>query len=152
VVRVELPPLRARPDDIPRLVEHLLDQLGTPPEVRAAVFPPSAIHALRSSAWPGNVRELRNHLERAVVLRRPPTAAAGASPVPVPINLSVPYHEARRQLVAPWEHAYVHALLAAHKGKVAVAARAAGVAPSYLYKLLARVGAARGLPEDTEES
>jgi DNA-binding NtrC family response regulator len=67
VVRLHLPPLRERPQDIPALVAHFARQtaekLGRPVSLT-----PRALAALSSHAWPGNVRELRNALERAAVL------------------------------------------------------------------------------------
>jgi two-component system, NtrC family, response regulator AtoC len=70
VVRIELPPLRARPDDIPPLLAHYLkvfsEENGHPP----LTLEPGAITTLKSYPWPGNIRELRNFCENAVVLRR----------------------------------------------------------------------------------
>ena len=63
VVSIHLPPLRERPDDLPLLVAHFLQQGGvrkTPSQ--------EAMEALRRYPWPGNVRELRNALARAAVL------------------------------------------------------------------------------------
>ena len=67
VARLELPPLRDRPEDLPLLVEHLLRRLARA-EVRVL---PAAIDALRGRSWPGNVRELRNTLEAALVALGP---------------------------------------------------------------------------------
>lgn len=67
VVRVLVPPLRARPDDIPLLVEHFLRLLGARAEIRAQLTEPRFLAALAEAPWPGNVRELRNHLEHCVV-------------------------------------------------------------------------------------
>lgn len=70
VVRIELPPLRTRSDDIPLLLAHYLkffsDENGHPP----LTLEPGAIATLKAYAWPGNIRELRNFCENAVVLRR----------------------------------------------------------------------------------
>ena len=70
VVPIEMPPLRRRREDIPLLVDHVLELLaakGLPRyEVDAA-----AMDVLSAYAWPGNVRELRNLLEQLVVLGRP---------------------------------------------------------------------------------
>jgi two-component system NtrC family response regulator/two-component system response regulator HydG len=68
VMALEVPPLRARRDDLPLLVEHILPrlalELGRPePEVT-----PEAMRLLAAHHWPGNVRELENVLERALVL------------------------------------------------------------------------------------
>jgi two-component system, NtrC family, response regulator AtoC len=67
VVRLHLPPLRERPEDVPALLTHFVRQaatrLGHPVSIT-----PSALDALTRHSWPGNVRELRNAVERAAVL------------------------------------------------------------------------------------
>jgi two-component system response regulator AtoC len=67
VVRLHIPPLRERPEDIPELLTHFARQvaqrLGHPVSVT-----PNALVALTQHNWPGNVRELRNAVERAAVL------------------------------------------------------------------------------------
>jgi two-component system response regulator AtoC len=67
VVRLHIPPLRERPEDIPALLAHFARQaaqrLGHPVSVT-----PAALAALSHHSWPGNVRELRNAVERAAVL------------------------------------------------------------------------------------
>jgi DNA-binding NtrC family response regulator len=67
VVRLHIPPLRERPEDIPELLAHFARQvaqrLGHPVSVT-----PAALVALTHHTWPGNVRELRNAVERAAVL------------------------------------------------------------------------------------
>jgi two-component system response regulator AtoC len=67
VVRLHLPPLRERPEDVPALLTHFARQaaqrLGHPVSVT-----PAALTALTHHSWPGNVRELRNAVERAAVL------------------------------------------------------------------------------------
>jgi DNA-binding NtrC family response regulator len=67
VVRLHIPPLRERPEDIPELLAHFARQvaqrLGHPVSVT-----PAALVALTNHSWPGNVRELRNAVERAAVL------------------------------------------------------------------------------------
>jgi DNA-binding NtrC family response regulator len=61
-----LPPLRDRPEDIPQLVEHFLNQAGCAEQQ----VPPEVMDLLRSYGWPGNIRELRNVVERAMLLAR----------------------------------------------------------------------------------
>jgi len=67
VIRITLPPLRDRPEDVPRLVEHFLDQLQRRGLARKRVTP-RALRALQSYPWPGNVRELANTVERLMIL------------------------------------------------------------------------------------
>jgi DNA-binding NtrC family response regulator len=64
VVRIDVPPLRDRRDDIPVLVAHFLDL------ARGAGVTSEALELLKNHTWPGNVRELRNAIERGVVLAR----------------------------------------------------------------------------------
>jgi DNA-binding NtrC family response regulator len=68
VVELRLPPLRERPDDIPLLVRHFLDQLSSDNNRPQKDIAPDALEALRNYSWPGNVRELRNTLEGIVVM------------------------------------------------------------------------------------
>jgi transcriptional regulator with PAS, ATPase and Fis domain len=68
---VEVPPLRKRVEDIPRIVSELLEKLATDMQLqRNPVVHPDTMEALLSYDWPGNVRELRNVLERALILSR----------------------------------------------------------------------------------
>ena len=64
VVRLELPPLRERPEDIPALVRHFAARHGRP-QIEVA---PAALRVLAAHAWPGNVRELENEVLRWVAL------------------------------------------------------------------------------------
>ena len=68
VLPLEIPPLRARAEDVPLLVEYFIDRFNT--EFRKNVLGAStaAYTALQQYAWPGNVRELRNVVERAMLL------------------------------------------------------------------------------------
>ncbi len=70
VVKVLLPPLRDRADDVPMLLAHYIkvfsDENGVPP----LTIEPGAMGTLQAYAWPGNIRELRNFCENAVVMRR----------------------------------------------------------------------------------
>ena len=68
VVAIRLPPLRERPEDLPVLVEHLLDHHARETKKGRRRLTSDALACLRSYAWPGNVRELSNVLERAVLL------------------------------------------------------------------------------------
>ena len=67
VVRLHLPPLRERPEDVPALLTHFARQAATRMG-RAVSLTPAALASLTHHSWPGNVRELRNAVERAVVL------------------------------------------------------------------------------------
>ena len=68
VVEIELPPLRARREDIPLLAHHFLDKANARMARTLGGFTNSAVDRLTAHAWSGNVRELENEIQRAVAL------------------------------------------------------------------------------------
>lgn len=70
VIRIELPPLRKRTDDIPVLLAHYMKQFAKENGVPSLKVEPGALAVLQGYGWPGNIRELRNFSENAVVLHR----------------------------------------------------------------------------------
>lgn len=68
VVPIELPPLRERPEDIPRLVAFFLQKIGDRMKKTPAVMQPEALELLMQYPWPGNIRQLENVVERVMVL------------------------------------------------------------------------------------
>jgi two-component system response regulator GlrR len=151
VVRIVMPPLRQRPEDMEMLVRKLLRGLGASEASLTRFCDPAFVSGLSRSAWPGNVRELRNYLERCLVFEEPmplgdddrsSPGVAAAAPATAAVDPGVPYADARRQAQDDFEHAYVRALLAAHDGRVSAAARAAGIGRVYLYRLMRRHGVA----------
>jgi two-component system, NtrC family, response regulator AlgB len=68
VVRIEIPPLRDRPEDITLLAERYLAHFSRQNHRRISEFTTAALHALSQHHWPGNHRELRNLIERAVIV------------------------------------------------------------------------------------
>jgi transcriptional regulator with GAF, ATPase, and Fis domain len=76
VVRIDVPPLRKRPEDIPELANYFLHSFNKATGRRINGFSISALSMLTNYRWPGNVRELRNVIERAVVLTNTETIEA----------------------------------------------------------------------------
>jgi DNA-binding NtrC family response regulator len=144
VVKVTIPALRERPEDIPITVETVLRALGADETNSAALRTPEFFAALGHSAWPGNVRELRNYLERCLVFQEalPVSSEPGGGGVTAMagIDAKVQYAEARRRALDSFEKGYAEALLREHNGKVAAAAAAAGMDRVYLYRILRRHG------------
>lgn len=68
VVRLEIPPLRERPEDIPQLLDVLLKKHSFAQGVDVKEYDPQILPLLMGYSWPGNVRELENFVERAIVL------------------------------------------------------------------------------------
>ena len=76
VLPIALPPLRDRPDDIPRLVNFYVDAYNSEFRKRIRGVTPEALQQLQRYPWPGNVRELRNTVERAMLLTEGDTLTA----------------------------------------------------------------------------
>ena len=150
VVSIHVPPLRARPDDIPLLVKRLLaatpSSLTVPPEVTAA---------LRAYDWPGNVRELRNVIERGVHISEAlgsaqlqitnfPPAAPPSDPeaelTRVAFDETAAYRETRAAFEAAFERRYVRWLLGRFQGNVSQAARSARMDRNHLTDLARKHG------------
>jgi DNA-binding NtrC family response regulator len=155
VVKVRMPPLRERREDIPRLVEHFLRQLGHAGPADDVVSP-QLMAELIAHSWPGNVRELRNIVEALLLGERPAlersrSCAAGSSPAirigPEEVErevteavLDLPYRDARGAVTGAFEQRYLQRLLERTNGNVSQAARLARMDRSYLLELLARHG------------
>jgi formate hydrogenlyase transcriptional activator len=72
VFQIKIPPLRERPDDIPRLIESFVHEFAKALGKSVESIDKSSIEALRVYKWPGNIRELRNTIERAMILANGP--------------------------------------------------------------------------------
>jgi two-component system response regulator HydG len=111
VLRVAVPPLRERREDVPALVEHFLARSRARyPGARARRFTPEALRHLQAHAWPGNVRELENLVEQVVLLTPgedvglealdPGIAGVGPSPLERAKEEIVPLRELEARYVA----------------------------------------------------
>lgn len=146
VLPLELPPLRARREDVPLLAEHFLKQArstNTRPDLRLT---DDARTALTSMPYPGNVRELKNLVERLVILSPDDLVTAPdverlagmrASPTPAGLyRAGVPF----RVLAEEAERTILQEALAHHQGQMAATARALGLERSHLYKKAKALG------------
>ena len=101
---------------------------------------PALLGHLARQRWSGNVRELRNYLERCVALDE----AIPVGPVPDEpagaVDVDQPLKVARERAMRAFERRYVEEMLRRHDGKVAAAARAAGVDRMHFYRLAWRSG------------
>ena len=143
VVKLRLPPLRERLDDLPLLVRAALDEMGGGANL---ALDERLLGALRARHWAGNVRELRNVVQRAVVLG--PTALADEGAESRALGDEEPYKLAKARAIEEFERRYLVGLLERHGGTVAKAARAADVDAAWLFRLIKRykidVAALRG--------
>ena len=83
VIPITIPPLRARPEDIPILVRHFLDRLNSTNKGNVNGVSPEALGLLQAYHWPGNVRELENFVERVVTLKGSGRIDAEDLPLPM---------------------------------------------------------------------
>jgi DNA-binding NtrC family response regulator len=137
--RINVPPLRERPDDIPPLAEHFARQAAG---AAGAVAVALVSGVLKGHPWPGNVRELRNVVEGALTtgnltvdgLRAEIAGAHRQRP-----DVVVPYKAAREAALGAFERTYVRGLLESTGGNAAAAARLARMDRSYLLTLLRKL-------------
>ena len=145
VVRVSVPALRQRLDDIPLLAEHFVRQFCGDRHIEIG---PRELDRLKQHAWPGNVRELRNVIERACALchgdrleidetfevRPVSDAPAGG------VDLDLPFKQAKARVIDAFEREYIQALLKRHKGNLSAASRSAEVDRKHFRELLRKHG------------
>lgn len=126
VIRLHLPPLRDRREDIPQLAHHFLKKYSASFRKQITGFSGEAMRALTFAAWPGNVRELEHIVERAVALaERPVIQVADLDLTQATPEQPLTFRQAKLKFVAQFEQAYIQELLRQHKGNISQAARAA---------------------------
>ncbi|MBX3185718.1 MAG: sigma 54-dependent Fis family transcriptional regulator [Labilithrix sp.] len=142
VVKVTVPPLRERPEDILPIARAMLRALK---QDATADYPADYASMLTAYPWPGNVRELRNVVERYAVLGTPTldihqhaVAMMGATDPGISL---LSYQEARQIVLDRFEEAYVPRVLERANGVVTKAAELARVARPSFYRMLERVRA-----------
>jgi DNA-binding NtrC family response regulator len=144
VVKLEVPPLRARLDDLELLIAHFVREAGSEATV-AQLFPPDVLTTLRAHQWPGNVRELRNLVEATLAMGEAPPLELQAVPGAEPSAAAMPgpertYKDARADVLQRFEKDYLAKLLSLTKGNVSAASRHAKMDRSHLIELLQRHG------------
>jgi DNA-binding NtrC family response regulator len=134
VFPMTLPPLRERREDIPLLAHHFLLKHRTKVGKRIEGFTPAALSKLGAYDFPGNVRELENKVHHALVLAQgeyiEPQDIQLSGGLVAPshgIDLSRPFRDLKREVIESFESEYVRAVLKAHHGNLAAAARQAGM-------------------------
>jgi len=141
VLRVRLPALSEHLEDLPVLVDALLEDLGALDHAAAQALRAEGFLAhLGHHSWPGNVRELRNYLEQSLILESPEPLFARDGHLPPAVDTSQSLRTARERWVSAFERRYLEQLVAEHGGNIQAAARAAGVDRTHLYRMLWRHG------------
>jgi Nif-specific regulatory protein len=124
VFTITLPPLRARPADIPALAEFFLTKLAAEHQRRITRISSAAMDFLTRHSWPGNVRELENVIERAVVMCDGSVLEERHLPQPlVPSDEPVVGRMTLDEAVEQLERRMIEDALRAESGNIAAAAR-----------------------------
>jgi DNA-binding NtrC family response regulator len=151
VIRLVVPALRQRPDDVRPLMEHFVTNVvggGQAGTILASITPENW-SKLEAYAWPGNIRELRNMVERTLALagtglpqRFDPAADAllrtrrPLGPPSSKADLDRPFLEQKREIVSRFESSYLLGILTRHDNNISRAASAAGLDRMYFKRLL----------------
>jgi transcriptional regulator with GAF, ATPase, and Fis domain len=143
VVRLRVPPLRERPEDIAPLAQHFAAQAGV------GGLAPDVVDDLSKRSWPGNARELKNAIVSYTALGMLPSAprvvaAELDAVVGQLIDLSRPFAEQKEALTDAFAKRYLEALLAHTGGNQSEAARLAGLNRNYLGRMLVKYDLAKG--------
>lgn len=145
VIKVNLPPLRDRTEDLPLLVEHFLGEAAVMAGREDIDIAYKTMEKLKRHRWPGNVRELKNFVERAVLLTQgdeietrflssnnftpseEPEEMGASNMAHHALDENMPFKDAKNRLIEEFELEYWKSLLERTGGNVSKAARIAGV-------------------------
>jgi two-component system nitrogen regulation response regulator NtrX len=163
VVPIMVPPLSARRDDIPLLIDYFMDRLTTSGGMARREIAADVIAALQAYEWPGNVRQLRNVVERMLIMAAEDVLEQiGADMLPSEINasgaallragqgeaiMSVPLREAREA----FEKEYLQAQITRFGGNISRTASFVGMERSALHRKLKSLGLQTGERRAGEE-
>jgi two-component system response regulator HydG len=139
VIAVTAPPLRARREDVPLLVDHFLVHFARKNGKPVLKVLPEVMNKLLDYSWPGNVRELENAIERAVVLSRSDTLQLGDLPESVSQSSSTNVEALTFPIGTPLdevEHRLIRETLKYTSGDKALAAQLLGISSRTIYRKL----------------
>jgi DNA-binding NtrC family response regulator len=136
VVKIDVPPLRERAEDIPLLARHFTEKYARQ-DAAPKQISPQAMEVLLNYRWPGNVRELENAIERASVTSRDDTIHVENLPkelenapqntLPFPVDLDRPLPQLLRETTAYIEQQYIRKALRKAYGNVGLCAKICGL-------------------------
>jgi formate hydrogenlyase transcriptional activator len=138
VFPLSVPPLRDRPEDIPKLVRYFTQKYSRRMNRHIATIPQETMEALVHYAWPGNVRELENRLKRAVIMADGKLVTAEDLDLAAPAGESLPVNlKAARETA---DRCVIRKALAQTDGNISGAAKLLGISRPTLYDLLKQYG------------
>ena len=147
-IPIHLPPLRERREDIPALIEYFVKSCLRKSNTKYLGFTNEAIKKLKNYQWPGNIRELKNLVERTLILH--PNKKIEPNDIEffrAPHNVSglfgkfltLPYAQARDQLLLDFKRAYISDLIHRNEGNITQAAREAQIPRSSLHRMMKEI-------------
>jgi len=137
VLRIYIPPLRERPDDIIPLAHHFLEIYRKRAKKEIRGFTHEAVQVLLNHPWPGNVRELENAVERGVILAHSPYISLHD------LSLDLPPSEVRNEggvTLKELQRRHILSVLERHAGNQAKAAKELGIGRNTLWRRLKGYG------------
>jgi DNA-binding NtrC family response regulator len=140
VVPIEVPPLRARTEDLPLLVERFAAQLAREMARKPRGFAPEAFERLRRHSFPGNVRELRNLVERLLIMTDAGRIGAAEVDAVLPRPAAAASGGRLADAVRDAERARIEEALRIEGGHMTRAAQRLGLERSHLYKKMRKLG------------
>lgn len=143
VLRINIPPLRERPEDIPVLIRHFADKVTEQSNLPHKTFSADAIDMLLSFRWPGNVRELKNLVERLIISTEGSSITAENIELPGTKHLkefSEMFNKnmSLNEFQFESEKIFILKMLNDYKYNISQTASALQIQRSHLYKLLAK--------------
>jgi DNA-binding NtrC family response regulator len=154
VLKITMPTLRDRREDIPMLVRHFVQKHAKSCKVKLRPVSREALACLKNYDWPGNVRELENAIERALVLASSDVILPEDLPEsllerpPLPEMTEASYHVAIKEL----KKQLILDAMEQAQGSYADAARILGVHPNYLHRLIRNLELKEILKEALEDT
>jgi len=143
VIPVEVPPLRARKEDIPLLIHYFLSVLSDEHGKRTKTISKEAMAYFLQYDWPGNIRELRNMVERLIIMVADDVITPAHLPPPLVPGVTVEEAGKQRSLREAreaFERAYIMAELQANEGNMTRTSEKLGIERSHLYRKLRTYG------------
>ncbi len=143
-IRIDVPPLRERKDDITLLAKYFLNDICTREDRPVPVFSKEAESALLNYSWPGNVREVQNIIGRAYFLSSNGIVERSDLPLPASreennnerYNLSPTYKEAKEKIIEKFEVEYLTYHLKKNKGNITKTAEMCGLDRRSIHRLI----------------
>ena len=142
VIPFEVPPLRERVEDVPRLIEHFSQRFAAAYGRKPKKFDVEAIELMQRYSWPGNVRELRNTIERVVIMHQ--NQQVGVKDLPAFGDAEPPASSYRfpsfKEASDAYHREFIQRKLDEAEGNITRAAELMGIDRSHLYRRMRALG------------